>query len=150
MNIYIKTMAEYSLWVKDGKEEEDKLEYKDLSKDSQSKVHSYLNALNCQDTFSDYFHSETLKKMFSGGFMGFKHDLQSNTLHSITSYLLEQTGGAFFSWKLVEYTLGQLSDGIGEGFEQQPHHLLLDGKQVEMYISPIDLGIVDYSVYTKE
>lgn len=78
-----------------------------------------LDGIDCQDCFSEYFDGdETYAKDVTGGFMHFEVDkgiLMTITRYDSTRELTEQELA-----DLAEYTQGQWSDGIGEGFEQEP------------------------------
>ena len=78
--------------------------------------------------FSDYFHNRygddechesLIKAKVSGGYLDFIYDKESKKLYAETSYdcPIELTDRE--QKILAEYTQGQWSDGIGEGFEQQ-------------------------------
>jgi hypothetical protein len=91
-----------------------------------------LNA-ECQDNFADYFDDKGLIALIKDGTMTFKFDEEKSGLITVTKY----TANAELSKEQIEtlkdYTQGQWSDGIGEGYEQFACHI--DGDD-EYYISP--------------
>ena len=92
-----------------------------------------LDGISCEDEFSDYFDMDTTyAEEVKGGFMSFK--FENDILYTITTYdsSRELNEGELNS--LMKYTQGQWSDGIGEGFEQNPCLITDDGEDV--YISP--------------
>ena len=108
----------------------------------------YLDGIDCQDKFSEYFHKEftigsevqrneqnLIDKGVSGGYMRFK--AEGDELHTIIEYNSNQELTNEELEELCEYTNGQLSDGIGEGFEQSPCYSDAEG---DYYISPWSRG----------
>jgi hypothetical protein len=91
-----------------------------------------LDGIDCQDCFSDYFHQSSYKDSVSGGYMRFKYDL--GKLWTITEYLSTRDLNTSELKELADYTQGQWSDGIGEGFEQHP--VMEDEEGNDVYISP--------------
>ncbi len=93
-----------------------------------------FNDIDCQDEFTEYFGDDEellLSKGVKSGYMSFK--FEDNKLNVIVKY----TSKEFLTEEeleiLKEYTSGQISDGIGEGFEQQP---CVYKNDTEYYISP--------------
>lgn len=104
---------------------ESKTSYKNLRK---------LDGIDCQDTFSEYFDDDfTFKDNVKGGYMYFKYDSDLDKLFTITVYNSDRELSKEELDILEDYTTGQWSDGIGEGFEQEP--ILFDDDD-EIYISP--------------
>lgn len=69
--------------------------------------------------FSEYFHEGPLLKAgITGGYMEFVFDKEANNLFAETTYQIERRLTPEEETALIEYTQGQWSDGIGEGFEQ--------------------------------
>src|SRR5687767_15190746 len=91
-----------------------------------------LDGIGCQDCFSEYLDNDnTYSKDISGGYMSFK--LEGNKLYTITDYDSKRELTEEELLSLAKYTQGQWSDGIGEGFEQNPCIIIEDE---EVYISP--------------
>jgi len=93
-----------------------------------------LDGIDCQDCFSDYFSDELEKisasKGLAGGYTEFKcmdSELWTHTKYTSNKILTDDEIKL-----LAEYTQGQWSDGVGEGFEQEPC-AEIDNKEV--YIS---------------
>ena len=87
--------------------------------------------------FSDYFHNRydddeceesLIKADVSGGYLEFVYDKELEKLFALTTYDCPRELTDKEQKVLIEYTQGQWSDGIGEGFEQRA----IDG----VYISP--------------
>lgn len=92
---------------------------------------SKLNGIDCQDEFVEYM-DEDFKHKLSSGYMDFRFEdgkLWTYTVYSTKEVLTEDE-----LKELGEYTQGQWSDGIGEGFEQFPCDYEEDG--AEVYLSP--------------
>lgn len=78
-----------------------------------------LDGISCQDEFSEYFDGdESYIDDVSNGYLYFKYE--DGKLWSITTYDSTRELTQEELEKLKEYTIGQWSDGIGEGFEQNP------------------------------
>lgn len=93
-----------------------------------------LDGVDCQENFADYFDDDMesiIDKEVRSGYMSFKY--QNGQLKVIVRYLADEMLTDAEAAELVDYTQGQLSDGIGEGFEQEPCREI-DGK--EIFISP--------------
>ena len=88
-----------------------------------------LDGIDCQDNFTDYFDGDFAHKLGSG-YLQF--EVVDDVLYSVTEYSVKEKLTADELKELGEYTQGQWSDGIGEGFEQQPC-CEVDGEEV--YIS---------------
>lgn len=87
------------------------------------------------EDFSDYFYDgheiANLKGVVSGGTMYFK--FIDNKLWTYTEYVANRQLNNRELHVLLDYTVGQWSDGIGEGFEQFPCAIF---EKEEVYISP--------------
>lgn len=98
-----------------------------------------LDGIDCQDNFSDYFGSDEkllVDKGVNGGYMHFEYDKDINKLMTITTYQSRERLNEEELKTLADYTSGQWSDGIGEGFEQYPQYI----ENEEVYISPWFFG----------
>ena len=100
-------------------------DYQDLKK---------LDGLDCQDDFVEYIDSP-LKDKLECGYLSFKYE--NNILYSVVEYESKEKLLDGELKELKDYTSGQLSDGIGEGFEQIPCYFDNDD---EVYISPWYFG----------
>jgi hypothetical protein len=104
-------------------------DYKDLSE---------LDGIDCQDNFAEYFDSDfSFKKDIKDGYMYFS--FENEKLWTITEYISTRELSKEELEILADYTQGQWSDGIGEGFEQYPCHYGDEGEE-EIYISPWHVG----------
>ena len=104
--------------------------------DQDIKDRSKLDGIDCQDEFVEWMH-EDFKHKLSSGYMDFR--FQEGKLWTYTIYSTKEILTADELTRLGEYTQGQWSDGIGEGFEQFPC-TYLDGEEV--YVSPWYYGQV--------
>ena len=94
-----------------------------------------LDGIDCQDNFVDYVDNPLKSKLISG-YLSFKYE--NGQLYSVVEYeVLEKLNEGELK-ELKGYTSGQLSDGIGEGFEQNPCYY--DNSHNEIYISPWYFG----------
>lgn len=84
-----------------------------------------------QDEFSDYFREGTWIKDVTGGTLTFK--VEDGKLYAITVYESVRRLTNKELVELMDYTVGQWSDGIGEGFEQYPCRV---DNGVDYFISP--------------
>ncbi len=92
-----------------------------------------LDGIDCQDCFSEFFDdTNTYYNDVTGGYMYFSYE--DGKLYTITIYNATRELTASELVELGEYTQGQWSDGIGEGFEQFPCMESEEGEEV--YISP--------------
>lgn len=92
-----------------------------------------LYGIDCQDCFSEYFDGdESYAKDITGGYMHF--EIENGKLMTITEYNSKRELTPEELEELAEYTQGQWSDGIGEGFEQYPCYN--EDEEDEVYISP--------------
>lgn len=90
----------------------------------------------CDDAiFSDYFHDEDFAKFVYGGNLRFSYDPNEGELYVITVYEAEHPLTEDQLQRLGDYTQGQWSDGVGEGFEQFPNYVIRDGQEYEVYAS---------------
>lgn len=106
-----------------------------------------LDGIDCQDNFSKYFSGQygsdqgeqsLIDKNVDGGYMYFKYEnglLMTYTIYDSPEKLTDEELKV-----LGDYTQGQWSDGIGEGFEQYPCYTTEKGKDV--YVSPWQPGQV--------
>tara|TARA_R110000772_G_scaffold45089_3_gene103446 strand:+ start:166 stop:534 length:369 start_codon:yes stop_codon:yes gene_type:complete len=88
-----------------------------------------LHGITCQERFCDYIKDnfDTLR----GGYMDFRYEdgkLLTYTVYDSDRKLTEKEEQI-----LIDYTQGQWSDGIGEGFEQIPCAYDDDGRAI--YVS---------------
>lgn len=88
-----------------------------------------LNGIDCQDNFANY---SSMKSKIKSGYMSFK--VEEGILYTITEYEANTVLTNEELEKLGKETQGQWSDGIGEGFEQQPCFITDD--EEEIFISP--------------
>lgn len=96
-----------------------------------------LNGIDCQDEFSEYFDSDfTFKDDVSNGYMYFSYE--NGELWTYTTYNSTRELSKEELRMLEDYTTGQWSDGIGEGFEQYP--CFTTDNDEEVYISPWHFG----------
>lgn len=92
-----------------------------------------LDGVDCQDDFAEYFDSDfSFKDDIESGYMYFS--FENEKLWTITEYFSNRELSNEELEILSDYTQGQWSDGIGEGFEQEP--CFYDDNDEEVYISP--------------
>ena len=91
-----------------------------------------LNGVKCQDNFALGFGNTdfSFKENIKDGYMSFI--FENNKLYTITEYISDRELSNEECIKLKKYTQGQWSDGIGEGFVQNPVKI----KNRYVYISP--------------
>ena len=78
-----------------------------------------LDGIDCQDEFSEYFDGdESYANDVTDGYMRF--EFENGKLFTITEYDSTRELTDEELSQLRDYTVGQWSDGIGEGFEQGP------------------------------
>lgn len=93
---------------------------------------SKLDGISCEDDFTQYFHDESYaNNVLQSGYLDFK--FEDNKLWSVTTYTSNRELTEKEIESLKNYTQGQWSDGIGEGFEQFSCKVI-DGEEV--FISP--------------
>lgn len=94
-----------------------------------------LDGIFCQDNFAEY---SDFKKDLESGYMSFKHE--NNKLITYTKYISKKEFTQEELIDLAEETQGQWSDGIGEGFEQEPCYYTEEpwgeNNSTDVYISP--------------
>ena len=78
-----------------------------------------LDGIDCQDEFTEYMDTNdcSAKECLSSGYLEFKYE--DGKLWSITTYTSTRPLTKEELDQLIDYTTGQWSDGIGEGFEQE-------------------------------
>lgn len=117
-----------------------KITVKGLVKDYDPNYIFEILAASCHDNFVEYFDGEleklAAKKSITDGYMEFK--MINGLLHTVTTYNSEQELTQAELELLKDYTEGQWSDGIGEGFEQEP--IAYDEEDNEIYVSPWHYG----------
>ena len=85
------------------------------------KYGSMFDGLECDDAvFCDYVNRKFDKfpECVTGGYMRFEYNKKLETLYVITEYETRKLTKEE-EQQVIDYTQGQWSDGIGEGFEQQ-------------------------------
>lgn len=111
-----------------------KIKLKGLAGQTNAQDLSILNGIDCQDEFSEYFDEDFLSdKGVESGYMHFEYNPTENELYTIVEYSSEEELNEEEMNKLIAYTQGQLSDGIGEGFEQ---FSCIEEDDEEIFISP--------------
>ncbi|KYQ91463.1 hypothetical protein DLAC_08430 [Tieghemostelium lacteum] len=88
-----------------------------------------LNGISDGSNFVEYFDGD-FKDKLEYGFMSFEYF--EGELYTVTVYQTNQSLNPQELHELGQYTQGQWSDGIGEGFEQFPRNI----DNNEVYISP--------------
>ncbi len=105
---------------------------------------SKLDGIDCQDCFSEYFHEAfrigdkhypgqqcLIDRGVKGGYMRFAY--KAGILYAIIEYQSRELLNDEEVEVLKSYTQGQMSDGIGEGFEQEA--VMYDDDK-EIFLSP--------------
>lgn len=96
-----------------------------------------LHGIDCQDNFAEYFDDDvTYAKDIKSGYMDFR--FEDGKLFTYTNYTSKRELTPQELIDLEDYTTGQWSDGIGEGFEQHP--CMYDEDDEEVYVSPWYFG----------
>lgn len=108
-----------------------------------SKEYLYLyDGIDCQEDFTEYFGTEQqplIDKGVTSGYMSF--EVIDGELYTTTDYDCKERLTDAEIQLLIDYTQGQWSDGIGEGFEQQPCVYVDDElDDCELYVSPWHYG----------
>lgn len=98
---------------------------------------SLIDGIDCQDDFVDYMDDDFRDKLNSG-YMDFR--LEDGKLYTYTVYDTNEELTEDELEKLGDYTQGQWSDGIGEGFEQFP--CTYDDNDHDVFVSPWYYGQV--------
>lgn len=80
-----------------------------------------FDGLSSDACFTDYVNRQFDKfpECVTGGYMHFEYSKRNETLHVITEYETTRKLTKEEEQQVIDYTQGQWSDGIGEGFEQQ-------------------------------
>lgn len=91
-----------------------------------------FNGIEDETVFSDYV-DEDFPDCVTGGYMYFRYSPQEQKLMTVTEYETTRKLTPEEEQIVIEYTQGQWSDGIGEGFEQHDLGLF---KGAETYLSP--------------
>jgi len=105
-----------------------------------------LDDIDCQDCFSEYFDNrDSYANVVTGGFLHF--EFKDDKLWSVTIYQSSRELSEEELTSLEDYTSGQWSDGIGEGFEQHP--CFQDEDNEDVYISPWSPGQITTITQTK-
>lgn len=94
-----------------------------------------LDGIDCQDEFVEYMDDDEIRQKLESGYMKFV--FENEKLWTVTEYTSKEKLTEDELNILAEYTQGQWSDGIGEGFEQFPCRII-EGE--EIYISPWHSG----------
>lgn len=80
-----------------------------------------LDGISDQENFAEYFDRDfTFRKNIKSGYMQFA--VEDDVLMTVTTYYSDRELTKKELDKLLDYTKGQWSDGIGEGFEQNECH----------------------------
>lgn len=96
------------------------------------------DGITIPDDFTAYSQDLKFHRFLIKGYTKFKYEPAKKELFAVCRYesLRELTSTEIS--QLVDYTQGQWSDGIGEGFEQEP--CAHDDNGNELYISPWTMG----------
>lgn len=122
-----------------------KIVIKGTAKTEYPRLHE-LDGIDCQDEFSEYFDKDMgLTNIVTEGYMHFEYNKGDNKLYTVTTYNSTQKLNENQLERLKSYTVGQWSDGIGEGFEQFECHYakeayMEDCDDLGVYISPWHRG----------
>lgn len=106
---------------------------------------SHFDGFDYHESFHDYFHDEkeSMKDCITNSYMEFH--MVDGKLNTFVYYFSDRKLTEQELEILIDYTSGQLSDGIGEGFEQFPQmqvELDASGKEYDAYLSPWFYGQV--------
>jgi len=93
------------------------------------------NGIEIPDNFADYIDDDIIASKVKSGYTKFVYE--DGKLWSVCTYELKASLSQDEIDYLVDYTSGQWSDGIGEGFEQEPCSYI---NGVKLYISPRFFG----------
>jgi hypothetical protein len=95
-----------------------------------------LDGIECQEEFSEYFDDDEslMNKGVTNGYMRFEFNENDKRLYVIVEYDSQEELTENELDILIDYTQGELSDGIGEVFEQTP--CADDDNDNEIYVSP--------------
>ena len=112
-------------------------DYRDAKQDELKALdgHTYDDA-----DFTDYLSQDLAKKLKDGAYMKFRHDKTLRELMVSVTYIAKEKLDKTEIDELRDYTQGQWSDGIGEGYEQTPACQTAEGYSV--YISAWHQGQV--------
>jgi hypothetical protein len=95
-------------------------------------MESLINHINCEENFVEYAPKNLANKLKSG-YMRFQWNPEEEKAYTITEYTTKEKLSDEELTQLANYTQGQWSDGIGEGFEQYP---CCQSEGCDVYISP--------------
>lgn len=90
-----------------------------------------LDGIECEHEFAEFFEETSWSDDVDGGYMDFRYE--NGKLWTYTEYYSFRLLDKNELEELLDYTVGQWSDGIGEGFEQYPCYYY---DNQEIYISP--------------
>ena len=79
-----------------------------------------IQSHNDEENYVEYLHDDSIKQKLVHGFSNFVYDKTANVLYVVVTYLARKKLTKFQLQRLMEYTRGQWSDGIGEVYEQFP------------------------------
>ena len=92
-----------------------------------------LDGIECQDNFTEYFDRNSYTGQIErGAYLKFVYE-NGKLFSTTTVYTSKRKLTSEELQDLKDYTIGQWSDGIGEGFEQEP---CCEINRREVYISP--------------
>lgn len=130
--ITLKGLAGNALRANDDGEDYEEIKGSDLS---------IVDGIDCQEEFSEYFGDDEdplIDKGVENGYMRFI--FEDDKLYVVVEYDSKEELTEEEVDMLIEYTQGQLSDGIGEGFEQ--NSCTYDDDDNEILVSPWYYGQV--------
>lgn len=83
-----------------------------------------LHRIHDNDDFTNYLDNNSYSSnLEEGSYLKLEYNPSENKLYSVVEYISNRELNKDELDDLLEYTLGQLSDGIGEGFEQNPCYI---------------------------